>query len=271
MTTMGENQERADAATASGGSGSASVEPGAARPTSSLTARTIPRSARVGRSPSTLEPLRGRPQDRERRAMADALAHERRRIAADVHDLIMQDLALALATARTLTDCLVPVAAGERRVAAGERALAGARYIVGDLAAEDRKLVIEAVEAGVRVAARHVPLSFNADGVPVGMQPDQPTLDALVHIGREAVTNAIKHAEPTAVEVVLEYADEWRLQVRDDGRGFDATDAGWGFGLESMTRHAHALGGSLRVTSAADARHDGRGHPAVSDDLSMHL
>ena len=36
--------------------------------------------------------------------MADLLAGERRRIAADVHDLIMQDLALALANARTLAD-----------------------------------------------------------------------------------------------------------------------------------------------------------------------
>jgi signal transduction histidine kinase len=111
--------------------------------------------------------------------------------------------------------------------------------------------VVETVEAGVRIAARHTPLSFDADGVPAGAQPDQATLDTLVHVAREAVTNAIKHADPIAIEVVLEYADEWRLRVRDDGRGFDASDAGGGFGLESMNRHAHALGGSLRVTSAA--------------------
>ncbi len=138
-------------------------------------------------------------------------------------------------------------------VAAGERALAGARRIVGDLAARDRVPVIEAVDASVRMAARRTPLSFDAAGVPAGMQPDQPTLDALVHIGREAVTNAIKHADPVAVEVVLEYADEWLLRVRDDGRGFEATDACGGFGLESMRRHAQALGGSLAVTSAANA------------------
>jgi signal transduction histidine kinase len=217
-----------------------------------LTARTIPRNAKAGLSLSTLDGLQG-PSDRERRAVADALAHERRRIAADVHDLIMQDLAFALASARTLTDRLVPAPQASTVIAAGERALTGARYIVGDLAAQDRKLDIEAVETSVRMAARHVPLSFDADGVPVGTQPDQPTLHALVHIGREAVANAIKHADPIAVEVVLEHADEWRLQVRDDGRGFDAADADGGFGLESMNRHAHTLGGSLRVTSAADA------------------
>ena len=53
--------------------------------------------------------------DRERRAMADLLAVERRRIAADVHDLIMQDLALALANARTLADDGVRHPLGEHR------------------------------------------------------------------------------------------------------------------------------------------------------------
>jgi signal transduction histidine kinase len=191
-------------------------------------------------------------RDRTRRATAE-LAEERRRIAADVHDLVMQDLAFALANARMLADDVAPSPLASTIVAAGERALAGARHIVGGLVVPDRTPVVEAVHASVRRAARGAPLSFDAAGVPAGMQPDQPTLHALVHIGREAVTNAIKHADPVAVEVVLEYADEWRLRVRDDGRGFDATDACRGFGLESMRRHGQALGGSLRVTSAPEA------------------
>jgi signal transduction histidine kinase len=193
--------------------------------------------------------------------VADALARERRRIAAEVHDLVMQDLSLALASARALADDPVAARHASVVVAAGERALAGARRIVSELAAPDRKPLVEAVEAverSVRRAARDVPLSFDAHGVTVGAQPDEPTLDALVHIGREAVTNAIKHAAPTAIEVVLERAEEWHLRVRDDGHGSDAGDAGGrrgvgGFGLASMRRHAHALGGSLRVSSAPGA------------------
>jgi two-component system, NarL family, sensor histidine kinase DegS len=201
----------------------------------------------------TLDRPWARQQDRESQATADALAQERRRIAADVHDLVMQDLALALATARALNDDAAPSSLASIVVAAGERALEGARQIVGELAEREREPVVEAVECSVRVAARHVPLSFDADGVPAGTQPDQQTLDTLVHVGREAVTNAIKHADPQAVEVVLEYDDEWRLHVRDDGRGFDARDARLGFGLRSMKQHAHMLGGSLRVSSAAGA------------------
>lgn len=184
--------------------------------------------------------------------MAEALARERRRIAADVHDLVMQDLAFALASARVLADDPACTPQASAVVAAGESALAGARNLVGDLLARDREPVIAAVQDSVRTAARHAPLSFDAHEVPAGMQPDQPTLDTLVHIGREAVTNAIKHADPSAIEVVLEYRDEWSLQVHDDGRGFDVSYEGGGFGLQSMSRHAQALGGSLRVRSATD-------------------
>jgi signal transduction histidine kinase len=190
-------------------------------------------------------------------AAVDALARERRRIAAEVHDLVMQDLALALANARALADDPRSSPQASAVVAAAERALAGARRILGDLAARDREPVIEAVGCSVRAAARDVPLRFHARGVAAGVQPDQPTVDALVHIGREAVTNAIKHASPTAIEVELVRADEWRLRVRDDGRGcrpgHGALGGRGGFGLASMKRHAQALGGSLRIASAPGA------------------
>ena len=188
-----------------------------------------------------------------RLAVAEALAEERLRVAADVHDLIMQDLSFALATARTLTDDPVSAPQASIVVAAAERALAGARDVLGGLISQGRKPVVETVETVVRAAARSVPLTFDSTGVPASSQPDQRTLETLVHVGREAVTNAVKHADPPRVEVLLVHGDEWRLQVCDQGRGFDVAGAGGGFGLESMQRHAHALGGSLRVMSALGA------------------
>lgn len=219
-----------------------SVAAGAGRSVRARRSRTLP----------TLERLRPRLWDRRNRVVEDALARERRRIAADVHDLVMQDLAFALATARALANEPVHASQAGAVVAAGERALAGARHVVGGLIAQDRKPVVESVETSVRTAARNTPLSFDATGVPADAQPDPPTLDALIHIGREAVTNAIKHASPAAIEVALERADEWRLRVHDDGRGFVVMAADGGFGLQSMNRYAQALGGSLRVLSAPE-------------------
>jgi signal transduction histidine kinase len=185
--------------------------------------------------------------------VANLLERERRRTAADVHDLIMQDLSLALATARMLADDPAQAVHAAIVVAACERALAGARSTVDTLLARDAEPGVATVAAAARAASRRVPLSFTADAVPHDAQPDEATLDTLVHVAREAVTNAVKHAAPSAIEVVLEYGESWRLLVRDDGCGFESGGAQRGFGLDSMAAQARALGGRLRVSSAAGA------------------
>lgn len=207
-----------------------------------------------------LLPLR-RPFERRRRRegrrAADArvvldarVAQERRRLAADVHDLVMQDLSFALAAVRSIAHD--PARAGERApaaAAAAERALAAAREIVGDLADRETEPIAERVEQGARQAARGVPLAFSAE---LGADPpaDRPTADALVHIAREAVTNAVKHGGAPTISVALEHNEEWHLAVRDDGRGFDTARSGEGFGLASMRLQVQALGGRIDVRSA---------------------
>jgi signal transduction histidine kinase len=198
----------------------------------------------------------------ERDASGAALAHERCRIAAEVHDLIMQDLSLALANARVLADGPSQRSHASMAVAAGERALMGARDVVSALCPPGDAPICAALEDATRTAARHLPLSFDASQASDAPQPDRETRDTLVHIAREAVTNAVKHARAQAIEVVVAYDDEWRLSVSDDGRGFDNSrsepdDAphggiGQGFGLTSMRRHAEARRGSLGVRSGCE-------------------
>jgi len=184
-------------------------------------------------------------------AIAEAVARERRQIAVEVHDLVMQDLALALSAARTLLD--EPAAASGARavVLAGERALSGAREVIAQCSSRAAQPIAEMLGAAVRSAARGVPVRFDASGVGPGEQPDAPTRDALLHIGREAVTNAAKHGRPAAIDVMLARDEEWRLRVRDDGCGF--VEGAGGFGVPSMRHAAMGLGGSLRVVSAPDA------------------
>ncbi len=229
----------------------------------------------------------------ERRASARKLDQERRRVAADVHDLIMQDLSLALANARTLANRHSGDSQASVAVSSGERALAGARAVLGSLATQpssrpeaagprrtrlsavagprcvglsavagprcaglsavaDSAPIVRAIEASAQAAARSTHLVFDAAGVPGSAHADGPTRAALLHVAREAVTNATKHASPNAIEVTLRYTDRWRLTVRDEGDGFDAADTDNGFGLTSMRAQARALGGVLRVSSAAD-------------------
>ena len=162
----------------------------------------------------------------------------------------MQDLCFALASARALEDDPAVALRASVVVTAAERALAGAREVLQSLSSRNRRPVAEAVEDNVRAAARTTPFTFDSTKAPSDAQPDQATFDALVHISREAVTNAVKHGRSAAVLVVLEYHDEWHLQIDDDGRGFDPAEQSTGFGLESLSRHAQALGGRVVVTSA---------------------
>ncbi|HXB63861.1 MAG TPA: ATP-binding protein [Solirubrobacteraceae bacterium] len=182
------------------------------------------------------------------------LARERRRMAADVHDLIMQDLSLALANAHALSDHPTDRARASLVVGALEQALAGARDVLGGLAEHDTRPIAQAVEACARLAARNTPLRFHAERIPTATRPDRSTREALVHIAREAVTNAVKHARPSEIEVTLEYDGDWRLTVRDDGRGFGAAPSDpevGGFGLASIRASANALGGAVHVGSGA--------------------
>jgi signal transduction histidine kinase len=184
-----------------------------------------------------------------REATEKSLAQETRRVAADVHDLVMQDLCYALASARALEDDPAIALRASAVVTAAERALAGAREVLESLSKRNRKPVAEAVEYSVRAAARATSCTFDSTTTPGDPQPDQATFDALVHIAREAVANAVKHGRSSAVVVVLEHDDEWHLQIDDDGRGFDPAEPTKGFGLKSLARHAQALGGSVVVTS----------------------
>jgi len=74
---------------------------------------------------------------------------------------------------------------------------------------------------------------------------------AMYYCCLEAVQNASKHAGPGARISIRMRADpgDVHLEVRDDGRGFDASDAGDGLGLQSMRDRLGAIGGHIDILS----------------------
>jgi ligand-binding sensor domain-containing protein len=80
-------------------------------------------------------------------------------------------------------------------------------------------------------------------------------LEECYAIGREALSNALNHSEGLHIEVEITYdAREFRLRVRDDGRGIDpevlekgARDGHWG--LPGMRERASKIGGQLEFWS----------------------
>lgn len=73
----------------------------------------------------------------------------------------------------------------------------------------------------------------------------------LYWVAREAVTNALKHAQPRNVTIQLQTTDNYlRLKVEDDGRGLRQDGRRDGIGLKVMAKRAELAGGTLRVEEA---------------------
>ena len=74
--------------------------------------------------------------------------------------------------------------------------------------------------------------------------------DNLYRIGQEALANAVRHAHPGSLNIVLEYQkDCLRLLIIDDGRGFQQREDLGGFGLLGMRKRAASIAASLNISS----------------------
>ena len=83
--------------------------------------------------------------------------------------------------------------------------------------------------------------------------------DEIYRIAAEALRNAFRHAAARRVEVEIRYdSQQFRLRVRDDGKGMDAAVlSGEGpqghYGLPGMRERAKLIGGKLVIWSEVDA------------------
>jgi signal transduction histidine kinase len=98
-----------------------------------------------------------------------------------------------------------------------------------------------------KALARRSPLPVDLDINLDGRLPDHVEV-AAYYLVAEALTNAAKHARPTAVWVAANVLDgRLRLTVRDDGIG--GADPANGSGLTGLTDRVEALGGTITVHS----------------------
>lgn len=74
----------------------------------------------------------------------------------------------------------------------------------------------------------------------------------LFRVLQESLTNVARHAGARNVDIrLLQANDQWRLEIRDDGQGFDQSSAKMGgIGLIGMRERVQALGGSFELTAA---------------------
>jgi signal transduction histidine kinase/ligand-binding sensor domain-containing protein len=203
-------------------------------------------------------------------ARLEGRVSERTRIARDLHDTLLQSfqgLLLRFQTAYALFDTR-PTEAKDvlgssidqtaQAITEGREAVQGLRASTvesNDLAQAITTLGEQlAAEAG---SATSVGLHVEVEGTPRNLHPI--VRDEIYRVASEALRNAFQHAEAKQIEVELRYDErQFRLRVRDDGKGIDATfltaegRAGH-FGLHGMRERAKLMGGKLTVWTAAQS------------------
>jgi signal transduction histidine kinase len=120
-------------------------------------------------------------------------------------------------------------------------------------------------QLGLDGALRDVAAHFSTVlGLPVSVDlvaPAERLVDAEQTVGlrvaQEALQNVRKHAGASSVTVATcTEGDDWVLEVRDDGRGFDvgavAARGRRNFGLQFMRERAELIGARLDVRSRPD-------------------
>src|SRR5882762_771570 len=189
-----------------------------------------------------------------------AVTAERNRMARDIHDTLAQGFTGVIVQLEAVEEAMSrnqAVKASGHLDRAGELAresLREARRSVQALrpqALEEKQLsealkdLIEKMTRGTTVHAK-----FTLQGKRRNLLPEWET--NLLRIGQEVLTNVLRHARANEFKVLLVFdSSEIRLELRDNGCGFDPQRKQEGFGLQGMRERAEGMGGRLTIQSAA--------------------
>lgn len=183
-----------------------------------------------------------------------AQLNERNRLTADLHDsvghhLLASSVQLQKARAVRERDVTESFKAVDFAAQAVAEAISETRFIV-DAGRHERAFELQS--AIQRLARRVVPASTNFT---LDMTGDHHRLDPLVQIAlyrvaQEALSNIVRHATATSAQIATKTcAKGVRLEVIDNGSGFELATNREGGGLENMKRRIEDLDGSFTVTS----------------------
>jgi NarL family two-component system sensor histidine kinase LiaS len=198
--------------------------------------------------------LRGLLQSRQELAALE----ERQRLARDLHDSVKQHLAAA-ALQIGAAEALLPqnrTAAQASLTQAGELTHQAQRELGAIIfALQPTTLGRQGLAAALRDYAASWSRQFDivATMDVVGERPLPPEVEgALFRFAQEALTNIARHSGADSVLISLHHvADELRLTIHDNGRGFDPNAAPTGgFGLQNMRQRMAELGGETIFDAA---------------------
>ena len=197
--------------------------------------------------------------EREREQLARIAVHEERAsIARELHDIVAHSVSVMLVGVRGARDVLrtTPEVAEEtlaRVERSGEQSLAELRRILALLREPEHRADsrpqpsladLDELVAGYRAAGLPVRLEVAGEPPPLAGGVEL----SLYRIVQEALTNALKHSDPTHVTVTLSFRDAWlELEVADDRTKAAPDVTTIGQGLIGMRERVALLGGQLET------------------------
>ncbi len=201
----------------------------------------------------TVEDITERKQAEE--ALREIREAERRRIARELHDVVLQDLTYALQSMQVLKrmpEGVDRLAETGRQIEALKRAVGGLREAIYDLRLEgagERSLVraVESIVGQNRQIGEGCEFELIVDeGFPAEEISESAGVE-VVRVVQEALANVRRHSGAAHAVVTLGAAEgEVIVEVEDDGRGF-GPETPYGMGLTGMRERVLALGGNLEV------------------------
>jgi signal transduction histidine kinase len=192
-------------------------------------------------------------QERLRRV---AVVEDRARIARDLHDGIIQDLFAAGLTLQALSIRVEDEATAASLSDAVHRlddVIGSLRGFIFDLQPTtwgERTLVDRVTELVTQVSEPHdteVTVRYDPE---LHDEATRATEHAL-HVVREALSNALRHADADHIDVELTRSTDGILViVSDNGRGFDPDSVVEGMGLRNLRGRAHDVGGAIAIETS---------------------
>jgi signal transduction histidine kinase len=187
-----------------------------------------------------------------------AVMEERERLAHEMHDTLAQSFAgigFQLEAVRNGIPVELPVAHHQLDLASdlvkhsheeARRSIAMLRpepLLAGNLLSALESCARQMVEGG----AVQIVATCCGDPRPVPLR----IADTLYRIGQEAIANAVSHADPNKIMILVEYEENLvHLLVTDDGNGFAESENLRGFGLRGMRKRASSISAALKIESA---------------------
>jgi NO-binding membrane sensor protein with MHYT domain/GAF domain-containing protein len=187
-----------------------------------------------------------------------AVFEERNRMARDIHDTLAQGFTgviIQLEAAQDSISCGQQKESHKhlhRAASLARRSLSEARRSVHALRPDalERDNLWEALKGIIKntTAGTALHTTFELRG----KLPDLPPIwqENLLHVGQEALTNALKYAHAKSFRTRLRCNQkEVRLELHDDGAGFELKDRHDGLGLIGMRERVEQMNGQLEITS----------------------